>query len=44
MSPKTRKTVRKADIIAKKQILHKELLDLLASSDRYRKKRMSKRI
>ena len=28
MKPRTRRTVKKTDIIAKKQILHKELLDL----------------
>ena len=38
MKPRTRKTVKKTDIIAKKQILHKELLDLF---DRCKKKHAS---
>lgn len=38
MNPQARKTIKKANIIAKKRVLHKELLDLF---DRHKKKHAS---
>ena len=41
MNPQARKTIKKANIIAKKRVLHKELLDLF---DRHKKKHASHNI